>query len=121
MSEVEWKGEPVELSTDEEHALVVHTVELVLVDDFGEPRTGERCRLTGPGGFVAEAVTDGEGEARFIVPPGAELELSYPDLEDGSWLTSEEYDARVQADEEKYEREQAARADAEYEAEIEHE
>jgi hypothetical protein len=60
-------------------------IEIELLDEWGEPRGGERYEVTVPDGRVAEGTLDMDGRARVTgVEPG-QCEVAFPDMDQESW------------------------------------
>jgi type VI secretion system secreted protein VgrG len=65
-------------------------VEIVLIDDEGRPAAGEVYRVRLPDGSVAEGVLGFGGTLRLEgIDPG-DCEVSFPNLDAGSWERLEE-------------------------------
>ena len=60
-------------------------LELVLVDDNGQPATGERYRVTTPDDQVREGRLDSRGMARIDGITRGTCEVSFPDLAADDW------------------------------------
>ena len=62
-----------------------HWVEIVLVDDAGQPVTGESFEIKLPDGSVATGTTDEKGKGRVEnIDPGS-VEVSFPELDKDAW------------------------------------
>jgi len=65
-------------------------VEIVLVDDEGQPAAGEHYRVRLPDGSVAEGLLGFDGILRLEgIDPG-DCEVSFPELDAASWERLEE-------------------------------
>ncbi|MBU0618148.1 MAG: hypothetical protein KKI02_10560, partial [Planctomycetes bacterium] len=73
---------PPEEATPEEEKT---WVEIVLVDEEGEPCAGERYRIVLPDGTIKEGTLDANGKARVSgIDPGS-CEVTFPRLDVESW------------------------------------
>ena len=69
----------------EENQDKTHYIEVQLVDEEGNPVTGERVKFKLPNGKIATRITNEEGVAKVVrIDPG-NCEISFPGLDDKAW------------------------------------
>ena len=62
-----------------------HWVEIMLVDDAGQPLAGESFEIKLPDGSVATGTTDEKGKGRVDhIDPGS-VDISFPNLDKDAW------------------------------------
>jgi type VI secretion system secreted protein VgrG len=62
-----------------------HWVEIVLVDDAGQPVAGEVYEITLPDGSVASGTTNEKGMARVENVDAGSVDISFPELDKDAW------------------------------------
>ncbi|OVZ65507.1 hypothetical protein CDO46_06055 [Pigmentiphaga sp. NML030171] len=77
--------EPTHDPTSEENQDKTHYIEVQLLDEEGQPVTGERVKFKLPNGKTATRSTDQEGVARVARLDPGNCEISFPGLDDSAW------------------------------------
>jgi type VI secretion system secreted protein VgrG len=71
--------------TSDENKDKTHWVEVVLVDDAGQPLAGESYEIKLPDGSIATGTTDENGKGRVEnIDPGS-VDISFPELDKDAW------------------------------------
>jgi len=69
----------------EENQDKTHWVEIMLVDDSGQPVTGESFEIKLPDGSIATGTTDEHGKGKVDhIDPGS-VDISFPELDKDAW------------------------------------
>jgi type VI secretion system secreted protein VgrG len=77
--------QPYKPPTEEESKKKTSWVEIELVDEEGNPVTGEKYEITLPDGRVAKGTTNEKGLARIEgIDPGS-CKVTFPDLDKDAW------------------------------------
>jgi hypothetical protein len=76
---------PEEQSQDPDSQVTLSWIEIVLVDEDGNPVVGERYRVTLSDDTVADGTLDQNGFARVDPIPQGNCKITFPDLDKDSW------------------------------------